>query len=379
MGMENSLAVILAGGRGVRMGILCEERPKPLLAFAGKFRIIDFVLSNCIHSQISDIFVLTDYHRSLMQSYLSEWGRKNYDINVLEPRFKPYAGTADAVFQNLDRLEKYPGEEIIVLAADHVYRMDYRDMLAHHRRSGADATVGVVTIPFANSRHFGMVNTNSDDRIIDFVEKPLVSQSKLASMGIYVFNRKTLLKRLVEDAAQGFSFHDFGRSILPRMVTIDKVFAFRFSGYWADVGIPAAYHQANLEMTRETPLLSLEGYFPILTGGNSGRLPKVSPEARILNSLISSDCIVRGNVENSVLSPGVRIETYAIVKNSVVLSNSYIGHYAVIDQCIIDENVKVGDYCCIGAGKQTLTGEDDIAIIGQSGGSAHPRRDKLRL
>jgi glucose-1-phosphate adenylyltransferase len=366
--MEKVLGMILAGGRGKRMDILCYLRPKPALPFAGKLRVIDFSLSNCIHSQVRSIAVLVDYQRNCMADYVGEWAVANAGsarISVLEPESGSYAGTADAVYQNLAYLNGQPGNRVLVLAGDHVYRMDYRKMLAFHEKVGADATVGVVKVPVEEAHRFGTVVVNSKDRIQEFVEKSSRPLSSLASMGIYVFNKDILAKRLVEDAGVEGSLHDFGYAVLPGMVKRDKVFAYEFDGYWQDIGTVEAYYQANMEILVARPRFSLDSDWPVLTDNNALPVPEGSNDGRVVNSLISSGCIIKGRVENSVLSTGVHVEEQAIIRNSVVMANTFVDYHSVVDSCILDEGVQIGRLCYIGFGSSLLSGDSNITVLGK--------------
>ena len=365
--MENAVGMILAGGRGKRMDLLCYLRPKPALPFAGKLRVIDFSLSNCIHSQIKNIAVLVDYQRSYMTEYLRNWASANSEsarISVLPPSIGSYAGTADAVYQNLAYLDSQPGKNVMILAGDHVYRMDYRKMLAFHEKVKAEVTVGVIRVPVEEAHRFGTMFIDREKRIQEFVEKSSNSLSTLASMGIYIFNREILVDRLSQDAAIPDSAHDFGYSILPNMVKQDRVFAYEFSGYWQDIGTVEAYYQANMELLVASPRFSLDSNWPVLSDYSALPVPEQSRDGRVVNSLISPGCIIKGRVENSVLGPGVKVEDQAQVMNSVVMAGSTIGSRSMVDRCILDEEVKVDNLCYLGFGRSLLPGLD-ITVVGK--------------
>lgn len=364
--MKNVVAMILAGGRGKRMDILCNERPKPVLPFAGGLRVIDFSLSNCLHSGISDIAVLVDYQRQQLADYLKGWRSANYGtVDILEPESGSYKGTADAVYRNLDYLRRYSPEAILVLAGDHIYRMDYRKMLDSHHRSGADVTVGVISVPLEQTSRFGIVATDSESRITDFVEKPQSPIGNLASMGIYVFSGPALIEHLVRDAAQADLPHDFGYAVIPRMVKEKKVFAHKFDGYWQDIGTIGAYYEANMELLSEMPCLGINGKWPIFTRDNA-LVPVVSShEGDVQRSLVSEGCVVMGKVENSILSPGVRVGREAVVRNSIIMPNVVIGEHSVIERCIVDEGVNIGRFCYIGFRGKPGTGDRDITVVGK--------------
>jgi glucose-1-phosphate adenylyltransferase len=365
---EKVAAFILSGGRGKRMDILCHLRPKPALPFAGGFRVIDFTLSNCVHSQISNIAALVDYQRADMTQYLKRWHLVNSragSLSILQPKVGSYAGTADAVYQNLNYLERQGADTALVLAGDHVYKMDYREMLAFHKKVGADATVGVIRIPIEQAHRFGTLITDAGGRIEEFVEKSSRPESNLASMGIYVFNKDILVKRLLEDAGEPNSLHDFGYAILPGMVRRDRVFAYEFRGYWQDIGTVEAYYEANMQLLGVQPRFSLDSNWPIFTDNNSLPTESTNEQTSIRNSLISPGCIIKGLVENSILSPGVIVEENAIVRNSVVMANCYIGFHSVIDRCILDEGVKIGKFCYAGLGSGLLLGNWEITVLGK--------------
>jgi glucose-1-phosphate adenylyltransferase len=356
----------MAGGRGKRMDVLCRVRPKPVLPFAGRFNVIDFTLSNCVHSGIDDLAILTDYQRSHMARYLRAWGLSNSvgTLRVLEPAAGSYKGTADAVFGNLPHLDESNAENVLILASDHIYKMDYREMIASHEQTGADVTVGVIRVPVEEAHRFGTVAVGDDNEILEFVEKSKNSSSNLASMGIYVFNRDILVERLAENARTDVP-HDFGYSILPSMIGRDKVKAYEFTDYWQDIGTPQAYYAANMELLSTQPLFSLDGTKPVLTSYLNLPPPRIADQATVVNSLISPGCMIKGYVKDSILSPGVWVDERAEVWKSVVMSNVFIGYHSVVDMCVIDEGVNIGRLCYIGFGKSLLAEDCDIAVVGK--------------
>jgi glucose-1-phosphate adenylyltransferase len=249
--LKEVTAFILAGGRGKRMGALCDARPKPALPFGGKNRVIDFSLQNCVDSGIGNIIALVDYQRYYISGYLKQWRFANQlseTIHIREPKTGSYRGTAGAVYQNLDMLHEAEAEAVLILAADHVYRMEYCEMFDFHKRVEADVTIGVVPVPMERAHQFGIVATDNDERIIAFQEKPEKPASNLASMGIYIFNTDVLAKYLLKDALDAGSSHDFGYSVIPRVIKSERVFAYKFDGYWQDIGTPEAYHQAHMNL-----------------------------------------------------------------------------------------------------------------------------------
>ena len=365
--MGKTVALIMAGGRGKRMGVLCDPRPKPALPFAGKFSVIDFTLSNCVYSGIDDLAILTDYHRSHMGRYLREWGLSNAvrTFHILDPITGSYKGTADAVFQNLPHLNKLNAQNVLILAGDHVYKMDYREMLAFHEETEADVTVGVIRVTIEEAHRFGTVSLGRGGEILGFVEKSRNPTSNLASMGIYVFNRDILSQRLAEDAVQPDSPHDFGYAILPGMVGRDKVYAYEFTDYWQDIGTSWAYYAANMELVRAQPSFSMNAIQTVLTRSRGLPPPNISQQSRVINSLLSPGCVIKGCVENSILSPGVLVDEGAEVWNSVLMSNAFVGYRSVVDTCIVDEDVNIGKLCYIGCGDFLLSGDDDITVLGK--------------
>jgi len=366
--MGSTSALILAGGRGKRMDLLCNVRPKPALSFAGRYRVIDFTLSNCVHSEISEIVMLTDYQRHQMSNYLREWNDLNgakKQVAALEPSNGSYKGTADAVYQNLAFLKSINPSTILILAGDHVYKMDYRKMLAFHEERNADVTVGVASVPAEEVHRFGTINADKNDRITKFVEKTRTSPSTTASMGIYAFKPEVLYKRLEEDAANPGSKHDFGYDILPGMVNRDRVFAFSFEGYWEDIGTIEAYYKANMEILSGSPAFTLEHNWGIFTPLRNNTAPKKFQGGSIRNSIISPGCLIKGHVENSILSPGVWVDDEAVVKDSILMSDVFVGHHSMVDRCILDEGVNVGKFCYVGYGTSLVTDAWDVTVLGK--------------
>jgi len=363
------LAMVLAGGRGEGMGSLCQERPAAVLPFAGQNRVIDFSLSNCVHSGIGDIAVLADYQRSAVGSYLRRWSSANAlwgQFDLLEPPGGPYVSASDAVYQNLDYVDKSGADAVLVLPADHVYKMDYRQMLVFHQCVKADLTVAVMSVPLERAYRFGNVVVDAEDRVGEYVENPGIPRGNLVSMGVYLFDREVLVQRLVEDAARLDSPHDFGRTVIPSMVGRgDRVFAYRFTGYWQDIGTVGAYHSANMALTRRVPSFRLDNSWPILTEANDHQLPRRSEQGSAKSSLISPGCMIKGQVENSVLSPGVWVDSQAVVRNSVLMANTFIGHRSVVDYCILDEKVSVGRFCFVGFGAARIPLESEVTVLGR--------------
>lgn len=365
--MSTISAMVLAGGKGTRMDILCQARAKPVLPFAGAYRVIDFSLSNCVNSGILDISILVDHQRQCVSNYLENSSfvdKCQGRLRILEPGTGSYSGTADAVFQNLGHVGRVVSDAVLVLAGDHVYRMDYRKMLAFHEQTGADVTIGVIPVPLSEACRFGIVQTDSQGRILEFVEKPPIPSGNLASMGIYIFNRSVLVRKLTEDSARESSAHDFGRSIIPGMLKAFNVFAYRFSGYWQDIGTIESYYHANLDLNRETTGLFLNGSWPIHSGAGQ-TLVNAETQPGVRNSRIGAGCDIQGTVENSILFPGVRVERQATVRNSIVMADTVVGWHSVVDRCIVDEGSTIGKSCFLGFGVGVACQNHGITVIGK--------------
>ncbi|MDD4986704.1 MAG: sugar phosphate nucleotidyltransferase [Dehalococcoidales bacterium] len=366
--MQDVLALILAGGRGQRMGVLCHSRPKPCLPFAGKYRIIDFVLSNCAHSDIRRVAVLADYQRMALAHYTADWHKSTRfwnSLDILKPGAGSFAGTADAVYQNLDYVRQCGADTVLVLAGDHIYKMDYRPMVDFHRASGADVTVAVAPVPIEQAHRFGIVTANQSGRITDFVEKPRTPRSNLVSMGIYVFSQEALRRGLAEDAAQGDSLHDFGYSLIPRMMHKDRVFAYRYEDYWQDVGTIESYYQTNMALCRQELPFSIDGTWHVVTRAAPSSRTRIQGLGCVRNSLVGPGCLIKGEVENSVLSPGVYVGHKAVVRNSVIMAGAVIRQRSIVDHAILDENVHIGKSCSIGLQEKSPAEEKRLTVVGR--------------
>lgn len=364
--MDSTLTMVLAGGRCKRMDIFCRHKAKPAISFAGNSRVIDYTLSNCIHSKCKNIAILIDYHRISLAIYLSRWIAAygtSKNIHLLEPKYGTYQGNADAIYQNIDLLKRSPAEIVLILAGDAVYKMDYSKMVDFHRKKGADATIGIMNVPIEQAQRFGVVTTDNQSRVVSFLEKPEIPQSDLISMGVYVINKKILIERITEDAAIASSPHDFGHAILPRMVRMNHIAAFRFNGYWRDMGNPQVYYDANMETLPDKSTLASDSAWPVLTETNTQEPARISPKASVQNSIIAPGCVIKGQVLNSILSPGVWVEEEAIVSDSVIMSNSFIGFHSVVDHCVLSEGVNVGRLCYLGFGGSVTPGEG-VTVLG---------------
>ena len=372
--MQRVLAMILAGGRGDRLSILSAERAKPAVPFGGKYRIIDFALSNCSNSGIRQVAIVTQYNPRSLVEHIGI-GRP-WDLDRGFPRglawLQPYRsrgahdwykGTADAVYQNLAFVEEKQVDQVLILAGDHIYTMDYAEMVTFHRQREADVTIGVIEVPREDAHRFGIVALEEDTgRVIQFEEKPQVPWGNLASMGIYLFNKDVLIEILDEDAGRTVSQHDFGNDVVPHLLsrlnvvsdTLRRysIFGYRFNGYWQDVGTIESYWQTNMSLLDDSPPLNL--YDPaatVYTPTFSDPPTKLGEKAHVKRSLLSFGCVVNGTVENSVLSRRVYVEEGATVRNSIIFSDTIIGKYAVVDGSIIDKQVWVGAGCQIGYSK----------------------------
>ena len=355
------VAIILAGGQGERLSVLSVKRAKPAVPFGGKYRIIDFALSNCINSGMYHVAVLTQYRPHSLHDHIGvgkpwDLDRSRGGIRLLQPYLGRresdwYKGTADAVFQNLPMMADWKSDYTLVLSGDHIYKMDYRKMIDFHRDNRADVTVGVIEVPIEEASRFGTLIVDDDGKVVEWDEKPPQPRSNLVSMGIYVFSPSLLWDRLSEDARMRGSAHDFGKDIIPRMVSEDRVYAYRFEDYWRDVGTISTYWEANMGLLNDPPDFDLYDNDWVVHTKSEERPPaKIHADARIVNSLVSNGCNVLGTVENSVLSPGVYVAPDAIIRDSIVMTDSVVGRNAVVDRSILDKEVIVGAGSVIGYG-----------------------------
>jgi glucose-1-phosphate adenylyltransferase len=350
-----TLAVLMAGGAGTRLTVLSNKRAKPAVPFAGKYRIIDFPLSNCVNSGIYDVAVLTQYRPHSLNAHIGigkpwDLDRQRGGVHLRQPYMGSsadldwYRGTADAVYRNLDFIQEKNPKVVLILAGDHIYKMDYRPMLEYHYEKGADLTIGVMNVPLEETDRFGIMTVNRQMRITEFHEKPKNrDKGTLASMGIYVFNTDMLVQRLSEGTAESPRF-DFGKDVIPSMINQDRVYAYSFDGYWVDVGTVQSYWETSLALTDPAnDFLNLHDPHWVIHTRSEERPPvKLGPQAQVVNSLISNGCVIRGRVERSVLSPGVYVSPGALVRESVIINDTWIGPGAVVDRAIVDENVVIG-------------------------------------
>ena len=345
--------MILAGGEGTRLTVLSEKRAKPAVPFAGKFRIIDFTISNCVNSGIYTVGVLTQYRPHSLNEHIGigkpwDLDRLRGGVRLLQPyqgrgEQDWYAGTADAILQNLNFLSDNGADTALILSGDHIYKMDYGPMLAFHQQKGADLTIAVMPVPIEEAHRFGIMETNAADQIVQFHEKPKQPTSNLASMGIYVFNERALAQRLQEKGADG-PRTDFGKHVVPAMLAAgDRLFSYPFTGYWVDVGTVDAYWKTSLELLESNPALDLYADdWPISTRSEERPPAKFGPQSHVVQCLVSNGCEVHGLVRNSILSPGVYVSPGAVVHDSVIMNDSWIGPGARLERVIIDKQVIVG-------------------------------------
>ena len=354
MGKE-IVAMILAGGRGTRLEALTAKVAKPAVYFGGKYRIIDFPLSNCANSGIDIVGVLTQYESVLLGTYVgagSKWGLDgNSSLAAILPARERgevgatwYAGTADAIYQNISFLDQYDPEYVLILSGDHIYKMDYADMLNAHKAKGADLTVAVLNVSMKEASRFGIMNTNKDGTIYEFEEKPEKHKSTLAYMGIYIFTYKELRKYLIEDAKDESSKHDFGMNIIPMMLNEGKkLYAYEFAGYWKDVGTVESLWQANMDLLddKELDLYNIKKDWKIYTEDTLSKPQIIGEEASVKNSLVTQGCIVNGDVTGSVLFNNVYIGEGAKVVDSVLMPGVLVEEGAEIYKAIVDEGVVI--------------------------------------
>ncbi|MFV0380365.1 MAG: glucose-1-phosphate adenylyltransferase [Anaerorhabdus sp.] len=354
MKQDKIMAMILAGGRGSRLKELTKKRAKPAVMFGGKYRIIDFPLSNCANSGISTVGVLTQYESVFLNSYVSEgarWGLDTFEggIFVLAPRekndgFNLYRGTADAISQNIDFIDQHQTEYLLVLSGDHIYNMDYSKMLEVHKQSNADLTIGVLEVTMEEAKRFGIMNADKDDRIIDFEEKPENPKSNLASMGIYYFNWKKLRQYLIKDMKDDSSEHDFGNNIIPGYLKNNEMIkAYRFKGYWKDVGTLDALWESNMDLLNNCGVNIDDSKWKVYSKDTTNPPQYILKTAEISNMLLGQGSIIGGKVENSVIFNDVIIDEGAVVKDCVVLPGVHIKKGANLRRVIIDEGVVIND------------------------------------
>lgn len=382
MSKKEMIAMLLAGGKGTRLGVLTKEIAKPAVPFGAEYRLIDFPLSNCSNSNIDTVGVLTQYEPLVLNSYIgngSSWDldRRDGGVRVLPPYIREgggswYKGTSHAIYENIKYIDLYDPDYVLVLSGDHIYKMDYSVMLEDHKATGADASIAVMEVPWEDTNRFGVMITDDKKRIVDFQEKPDDPRSNLASMGIYIFNWPMLRDYLQKDAENPDSSGDFGNDIIPAMLN-DKLHlnAYTFSGYWKDVGTINSYWQAHMDLLKEDNMgLNLYDRDWVIYSVNPNRPPQyLSSEAKVRNSMINKGTKIQGEVENSVIFYGVEIGRNAVIKDSVIMPNVKIEDGVYINKAIIGQNSLIKDNARIGIGDAinynvTVIGESETIING---------------
>ncbi len=369
---KECIAMLLAGGQGSRLYDLTKQTAKPAVTFGGKYKIIDFPLSNCINSGIDTVGVLTQYQPLALNEYIGNgepWDldRTRGGLSVLPPYQGNkasvwYKGTANAIYQNINFIKQYNPDYVLILSGDHIYRMDYAKMLEHHKSTGASCTVATITVPMEEASRFGICNTNPDNSIYEFEEKPKNPKNNQASMGIYIFNAKILLEYLEADEADENSSNDFGKNIIPNLLNNgEKLFAYKFEGYWKDVGTISSLWEANMDLIGEEPILNMSDRDFRIFSRNSARPPQyIGPKSCIENSLVSEGSYINGTVINSVLSGGVIIEDGAIVKDSVIMEDVVVKSGACVYSAIVDSDTVVESGAVVG---KENADKSDIAVV----------------
>jgi glucose-1-phosphate adenylyltransferase len=352
---KKCVAMLLAGGKGSRLNSLTKDLAKPAVPFGGKYRIIDFTLSNCANSGIDTVGVLTQYQPLLLNSYIgigSAWDldRKDGGVTVLPPysessEVKWYTGTASAIYQNLNYLKQYQPEYVLILSGDHIYKMNYESMLEYHIEQRADVTISLIEVPWAEASRFGIMNTNEDMRVTEFEEKPANPKNNLASMGIYIFSWNVLKEYLEMDARTASSSHDFGKDIIPRLLEEKKkLYAYPFKGYWKDVGTVQSLWEANMDLLNDECTLDLFDHDWRIYSVNPNQPPQyISSEAIVKESLINEGCTIEGEIDKSVLFQGVSVGKGAIIRESVIMPDATIGKNVNIEKAIVPCDVTIPD------------------------------------
>ncbi|MBQ8781300.1 MAG: glucose-1-phosphate adenylyltransferase [Oscillospiraceae bacterium] len=377
---KECVAMLLAGGQGSRLYALTQDMAKPAVPYGGKYRIIDFPLSNCVNSGIDTVGVLTQYQPLVLHDYIGNgqpWDldKMNGGVHALPP-FQTalgaqwYKGTANAIYQNISFVDRYDPEYVVILSGDHIYKMDYNDMLQHHKDKNADATIAVLDVPKEEASRFGIMITNDEGDIIDFEEKPKNPRSTLASMGIYIFTWSKLKKYLIENENNPEEDKDFGKAIIPNMMNAgEKLVAYAFDGYWKDVGTLDSLWEANMDLLN--PNIPIDLYDPEwkMYSRNPIMPPQyIGEKAVVENSMITDGCVIEGTIDFSVIFEGVKIEEGATVTDSIIMPGSVIKSGAVVEYSIVGENCVVGEGAHIGARPETIENRDDwgIAVVGHN-------------
>jgi glucose-1-phosphate adenylyltransferase len=373
MKSKECVAMLLAGGEGRRLGVLTQKLAKPAVPFGGKYRIIDFPLSNCTNSGIDTVGVLTQYQPLVLNSHIgigSPWDldRRNGGVTLLPPYVQTgggswYKGTANAIYQNINFVDGYDPKYVLILSGDHIYKMNYATMLKEHIERGAEATIAVIEVPWEEASRFGIMNVNGEDRILDFEEKPQHPKTNLASMGIYIFNWDVLKEYLIADELNPNSSNDFGKDIIPTMLEEERrMFCYRFEGYWKDVGTIESLWEANMDLLSDEPPLRLDGDFRIYSQNPNQPPQYIAAQASVSRSLINEGCLVFGEVKHSVLFYGVHVGKDSLIQDSIIMPNVQIGKNVRIYKAIIGEGSVIGDNAVIGVEDENAP----ITVLGES-------------
>lgn len=369
---KEMIAMILAGGQGSRLKLLTKNIAKPAVPFGGKYRIIDFPLSNCTNSGIDTVGILVQYKPKALNNYIgigTSWDlNRNFGgVSILPPYMQEdggwwYKGTANSIYQNIDFIDDYDPEYVLILSGDHIYKMDYNKMLEYHKSRNADATIAVLNVSLEEASRFGIMNVKNEDEIYEFEEKPAKPKSTLASMGIYIFNWKTLRQALIEDEANDKSSNDFGKDIIPKLLGEGRrLIAYPFEGYWKDVGTVESLWEANMDLLGEKPKFDIfNKNWRIYSKSTNKPSQVIGSNAVIENSLVTEGCVINGTVENSILFQGVVVEEGAVVKDSVVMCDSVVKKGSLVERAICGRHVVVEE------GKK-VTGSQEIALIAEDG------------
>lgn len=373
---KKCVAMLLAGGQGSRLYALTNNIAKPAVSFGGKYRIIDFPLSNCVNSGIDTVGVLTQYQPLVLNDYIGNGQPWDLDrafggVHILSPYQAKnssdwYKGTANAIYQNIHFIKQFDPDYVLILSGDHIYKMNYSIMLNYHILNDADCTIAAINVKKSEASRFGILNTREDGSIYEFEEKPKEPKSTLASMGIYVFTAKKLYKYLEEDAANPKSSNDFGKDILPKMLASgEKMMAYEFNGYWKDVGTIDSLYEANMDLLGDDPKFHVaDSNWKIQSRSPLAPPHYVGNDARIGNSIIMSGCEIYGTVENSVLASDIVVEKGAVVKNSIIMSETQIKSGATVMYSIVDEKTVVGENAVVG--EEAVSGKNKITVLGRN-------------
>ena len=371
MKKKKCIAMLLAGGQGSRLGKLTTNIAKPAVSFGGKYRIIDFGLSNCANSGIDTVGVLVQYKPLILNRYVGtgeSWDMAVMDggVHILPPFAGEtggewYEGTADAIYHNIDFIDMYDPENVLILSGDHIYKMDYNLMLEEHMDNKADLTVSVIEVPWEEASRFGIMSTDDKDRITKFSEKPKKPDSNLASMGIYIFKWKSLRKALLEDHEDKKSSHDFGKDVIPKMLADKKkLFVYRFAGYWRDVGTVKSYYDSQMDLMDDMESINVfTKDMKIFSNSNYYHPQFIGPNANISDSLICNGCTVYGSVKHSILGSGAVVGDGSVVEDSIVLPNAIIGRNCKVKNTIVNEGVVIED-------NLEIENEDEVAVYGRA-------------